>query len=199
VSRRAQRRSRLIAAGDQRARRRDTGEVSRSSAPPAPARKQGNTRGQRPRKTTGSTRTTAHNTTASNSAGDTAQGNARSQPHPSPGLFDDASNLKCFRLGSQGDPSLKFVAGAVCWFRTSEWGVSRHRNSVPQVIGMAGSRQVPESARSRSATPEVAFPKAVPPRSSRGSTRVCRSHPASALVAGLNHPGGGMREHRNGQ
>jgi len=33
------------------------------------------------------------------------------------------------------------VLPVVCWFRTSEWDVSRHRNSVSQVIGMAGPRQ----------------------------------------------------------
>jgi hypothetical protein len=29
----------------------------------------------------------------------------------------------------------------VSWFRTSEWGVSRHRNSVSQVFGMADGSQ----------------------------------------------------------
>ena len=35
----------------------------------------------------------------------------------------------------------RLVAGAVSWLRTSEWGVSRHRNSVSQVIGMAAASQ----------------------------------------------------------
>src|SRR3954447_23988701 len=36
---------------------------------------------------------------------------------------------------------IRVVAGAVSWLRTSEWGVSRHRNSVSQVFGMAVGAQ----------------------------------------------------------
>jgi hypothetical protein len=46
------------------------------------------------------------------------------------------------KIGDQASDLLPFPVGTtVCWFRTSEWGVSGHRNGVSQVFGIAGDAQ----------------------------------------------------------
>ena len=52
----------------------------------------------------------------------------------------------------------------VSWFRTSEWGVSRHRNSVSQVIGIAGVSQ-PAGCRSVVLSSPLCWPASRSPRS----------------------------------
>ena len=75
-----------------------------------------------------------------------------------------------FRISPEtaSDLVLHLVAGAVSWFRTSEWGVSRHRNSVSQVIGNGRSR-------SGSAMPTC--------RSVAWSSPLCSPSPAQSEVA----------------